>query len=116
GAGTGGGGGGRATVGGGGGTKYMYGEGFTWRSTRYTSNGSTYASMSKRCASTTWKMSPARMCSRAASTAAWYSALGIVERNGGGAASASGGGGGGEVGRGRASVAACASRRAAAAR
>src|SRR5262249_55991072 len=100
GAGTGGGGGGRATVGGGGGTKYMSGGGFTWRSTRYTSNGSTYASMSKRCASTTWKMSPARMCSRAASTAAWYSALGIVERNGGGSVGPPGGGGGGRAGAG----------------
>ena len=52
--------------------KYMYGDGFTWRSTRYTSNGSSGPSRSKRCASTTWKMSPARMCSRAASTASRY--------------------------------------------
>ena len=43
----------------------MYGDGLTWRSTRYTSNGSKCPSRSKRCASTTWKMSPARMCSRA---------------------------------------------------
>ena len=50
-------------------TKYMYGLGLTCRSTRYTSNGSACRSRSKRCASTTWKMSPARMCSFAASTA-----------------------------------------------
>ena len=52
----------------------MYGDGFTSRSTRYTSSGSTGSTRSKRCASTTWKMSPSRMCSFAASTAAAHCA------------------------------------------
>ena len=52
----------------------MYGDGFTSRSTRYTANGSTGSTRSKRCASTTWKMSPSRMCSFAASTAAVHCA------------------------------------------
>ena len=47
----------------------MYGDGFTSRSTRYTASGSTGSTRSNRCASTTWKMSPSRMCSFAASTA-----------------------------------------------
>ena len=34
--------------------KYMYGDGFTCRSARYTVNGSTVTSASKRCDSTTW--------------------------------------------------------------
>ncbi len=41
----------------------MYGLGFTWRRTRYTSKGSAPSSKSKRVESTTWKMSPARMSS-----------------------------------------------------
>ncbi len=53
--------------------KYMYGDGFTSRNTRYTENGSTGSTRSKRCASTTWKMSPSRMCSFAASTAVAHS-------------------------------------------
>ena len=52
----------------------MYGDGFTSRSTRYTANGSTGSTRSKRCASTTWKMSPSRMCSFAASTASVHCA------------------------------------------
>src|ERR1700731_1666526 len=71
----------------------MYGEGFTCRRTRYTSNGSYRSSRSKRCASTTWKMSPARMYSFAASTAAWKPPFGMVEWNGGSSVSSSGGGG-----------------------
>ena len=55
--------------------RYMYGLGLIWRSTRYTSNGSAPRSRSKRCESTTWKMSPARMCSLAASTASRYASL-----------------------------------------
>ncbi len=34
--------------------KYMYGDGFTWRSARYTMNGSALTSASKRCDNTTW--------------------------------------------------------------
>ncbi len=63
--------------------KYIDGDGFTSRNTRYTSSGSKSPSRSKRCARTTWKMSPARMCSRAASTARWYMSRDIVERNSG---------------------------------
>jgi hypothetical protein len=65
----------------------MYGLGFTCRSTRYTSNGSAPSSMSYRCASTTWKMSPSRMCSFATSTARWYWPSGIDERSAGSASS-----------------------------
>ena len=52
----------------------MYGDGLTSRSTRYTSSGSTGSTRSKRCASTTWKMSPSRMCSFAAFTASAHAA------------------------------------------
>ncbi len=71
--------------------KYMYGLGFTWRSTRYTSKGSAFSSRSKRWASTTWKMSPARMCSLATSTAAQYISAPIVEVTSGSGSLGSGG-------------------------
>ena len=63
--------------------RYMYGDGLTWRSTRYTSNGSTSPSRSNRCARMISKMSPAKMCSRAASTASWNSRPAIVDVNAG---------------------------------
>jgi len=47
----------------------MYGDGLTTRSARYTSKGSANVRRSKRCDSTSWKMSPARMCSFAMATA-----------------------------------------------
>ena len=56
------------------------GDGLTWRSTRYTSNGSASRSRSYRCASTTWKMSPATMYSFATSTACWYEPAGHRRR------------------------------------
>ena len=52
----------------------MYGLGLVARSTRYTSSGSAAHSASKRCDTTTWKASPARICSFTTSTAAWCSA------------------------------------------
>lgn len=41
----------------------MYGLGFTMRSARYTSNGSANVRLSNLWLSTSWKMSPANMCS-----------------------------------------------------
>ena len=79
----------------------MYGDGFTRRSTRYTANGSTGSTRSKRCASTTWKMSPSRMCSFAASTAAVHSAPVRLVRTSGSSLSSSGGGSDGVYGNGR---------------
>ena len=34
--------------------KYMYGDGLTWRSARYTVNGSASTAASNRCDNTTW--------------------------------------------------------------
>ena len=58
----------------------MYGLGLTWRSDRYRSNGSASSSSSKRCDSTTWKMSPARMYSLATSTALAYRSADVRRR------------------------------------
>ena len=49
-------------------SRYMYGDGLVARSTRYRSSASTSLASSNRWASTTWKASPARMCSRIRST------------------------------------------------
>ena len=51
----------------------MYGLGLVTRSIRYTSIGSTSVSISKRCDGTTWKASPASICSTRYSTIAPYS-------------------------------------------
>ena len=48
--------------------KYMYGDGFTIRSARYTSKASTPGTQSKRCERTHWKTSPDAMYSLARST------------------------------------------------
>ena len=48
--------------------KYMYGDGFTILSARYTVKGSTEQATSRRRESTTWKMSPAAMYSLARRT------------------------------------------------
>ena len=45
-----------------------YGDGFTWRSARYRSNGGTSGVKSSRCEKTTWKISPAAMYSLQRST------------------------------------------------
>ncbi len=71
--------------------KYMYGLGFTWRSTRYRSKGSASSSKSMRWASTTWKMSPARMYSLAASTARQYCERDIDDETSGNGSSGDGG-------------------------
>src|SRR4051795_471928 len=57
--------------------KYMYGEGFSVRRTRYTSSGSASVSATNRWPTWIWKTSPARTASSACSTAGRYCPAGV---------------------------------------